>query len=82
MFNHDTETHWMDGAAMLDDAVAGESAVSRAPFVLHVVCSARHLPSRKNCDVTSLRTGTTTSPGGAGVTVLFRDVDAPDSDAA
>ena len=69
---------------MLDDAVAGESAVSRAPFVLHVVwhpqCVAapaiaeelrRHFASDRYHDIA----------GGAGVTVLFRDVDAPDSDA-
>ena len=69
---------------MLDDAVAGESAVSRAPFVLHVVwhpqCEAapaiaeelrRHFASDRYHDIA----------GGAGVTVLFRDVDAPDSDA-
>ena len=69
---------------MLDDAVAGESAVSRAPFVLHVVwhpqCVAvpaiaeelrRHFASDRYNDIA----------GGAGVTVLFRDVDAPDSDA-
>ena len=69
---------------MLDDAVAGESAVSRAPFVLHVVwhpqCGAahaiaeelrRHFASDRYNDIA----------GGAGVTVLFRDVDAPDSDA-
>ena len=69
---------------MLDDAVAGESAVSGAPFVLHVVwhpqCGAapaiaeelrRHFASDRYNDIA----------GGAGVTVLFRDVDAPDSDA-
>ena len=69
---------------MLDDAVAGESVVSRAPFVLHVVwhprCEAapaiaeelrRHFASDRYHDIA----------GGAGVTVLFRDVDAPDSDA-
>ena len=69
---------------MLDDTVAGESAVSRAPFVLHVVwhpqCAAapaiaeelrRHFASDRYNDIA----------GGAGVTVLFRDVDAPDSDA-
>ena len=69
---------------MLDDAVAGESAVSGAPFVLHVVwhprCEAapaiaeelrRHFASDRYHDIA----------GGAGVTVLFRDVDAPDSDA-
>ena len=69
---------------MLDDAVADESAVSRAPFVLHVVwhpqCEVapaiaeelrRHFASDRYHDIA----------GGAGVTVLFRDVDAPDSDA-
>ena len=69
---------------MLDDAVAGESAVSRAPFVLHVVwhplCAAapaiaeelrRHFGSDRYRDIA----------GGAGVTVLLRSVDAPGSDA-
>ena len=69
---------------MLDDAIAGEATVSRAPFVLHVVwhpqCVAapaiaeelrRHFASDRYHDIA----------GGAGVTVLLRDADAPDSDA-
>ena len=69
---------------MADDAVTGEVPADRAPFVLHVVwhpqCSAapaiadelrRHFASERYHDIA----------GGAGVTVLLRDVHAPDSDA-
>ena len=69
---------------MLDDAIAGEAAVGRGPFVLHVVwhpqCAAapaiaeelrRHFASDRYSDIT----------GGAGVTVLLRSADAPGSDA-
>ena len=69
---------------MADDAKASEAPAAPAPFVLHVVwhpqCSAapaiaeelrRHFASDRYNDIA----------GGAGVTVLFRDVDAPDSDA-
>ena len=69
---------------MLDDAIAGEAAVGRAPFVLHVVwhpqCAAapaiaeelrRHFASDRYNDIA----------GGAGVTVLLRSADAPGSDA-
>ena len=68
---------------MLDDAIVGEAAVSRAPFVLHVVwhpqCRAapaiaeelrRHFASDRYHDVA----------GGAGVTVLLRKAVGPDSD--
>ena len=68
---------------MLDDAIAGEAAVSRAPFVLHVVwhpqCAAapaiaeelrRHFASDRYHDVA----------GGTGVTVLLRKAVGPDSD--
>ena len=69
---------------MADDAVTSEVPADRAPFVLHVVwhpqCSAapaiadelrRHFASERYHDIA----------GGAGVTVLLRDVHAPDSDA-
>lgn len=68
---------------MLDDATVGGSAAGRAPFVLHVVwhpqCAAApdiaeklrgHFASDRYHDIA----------GGAGVTVLLRDVDAPGSD--
>ena len=69
---------------MLDDVIAGQAAINRVPFVLHVVwhpqCAEapaiaeelrRHFASDRYHDIA----------GGAGVTVLLRSADAPGSDA-